>query len=824
MKPHLSALCQMILVIFLAFFFVVLIQPAPSTAADPPTVYLEAYRAKALESCTDVAYVPPWCRQDFKVKIWLAGDPPVTSGYQTDRDIAAWAPFTVIHTLDSPTLPRFINATVELWDDDDADDDDQFDIYQDSGRALNLVFDTCTFRVNGGGLSVHSLGISEYPAGHESDPAQITLAFHMGDYRPLSPNDIAIADATPVQVVNKPDYIIADKPTSFRLQLTSSFPDTRKAKVTVKLSDGLTTVEEFREVWVPPDAGGVIVFFFDGVDGHQPPYYPRKPEGKEAVFTYDVNVIVEDEVDIPDPTWANCWSSNNSIAGATLPIVRTRAPLTVFARWNWLYFPGHHISEAELADYTAANAEFFKAIFPISEPDAHYTSTIFLTAYTALEPAGTISYMSRSAIISGIDRLVMTVPSDWFEKMDDASLLWVGNEYNSGMSLAEVADHAVLAESMNPEVAIHEIGHTYRLSQRACSPSDAGLWLLEYFGGMGCRDEYTHTAAEGRPYLAYGFDVLGNIYPNGWGTPSISRNLTGITNFMDTTPGTLYPIHHERWIDKFSYDYVANQMRLRSDPDILVLSGYIKIPGWPGPALGTPSGELLPIYKVSGYPTYDLPLYEQPAGEGLFTIRVSTGQGHREYRFTPTFGAEGDDFDEYGTGFGFFSFTVPWEPDITQIELLGPSEITPNAKLEAVLLASITPSKEAPSVTRLLAGRNAAPDMGGQGIPPHIGLGDQAYIKWSVSDNDTSSDQLRAALMLLPPTSQNPNEYTGPTPMAVDIEGNFLVIDYDQLKDRPGKYGGRVVVTDGFNTFSFDTSELFYIDPYHGTYIPFISK
>lgn len=795
--------------------FLVLCNQAVSGTADR-TVVLQVISARAMESCTDVAYVPPWCREDFKAKVWIEDIGPFISGFIADRDDAVWSPpYTTTYTIADPdNLPRFVDMQVELWD-DDIDYDDQFDIYNETGRVLDLTFETCTFHVYGGGLPHQSPGENEYPRGLESDPASIRLNITTGDQRPFSPKDIAIADASPVQVVFKPRYIIADKGTSFRLHLTSSFEETHKAVVKVTMTDDITSVTEERTVDVPPD--GLWMIFFDGIDGHQPPYFPTKVEGKDGTLTYNVEVTVPDEVDDSASMWAECWINNNYVHDAAIPIVRTRVPLTVYARWNWFVDWGHVISVEKLMDFTDQNTAFFKSIFPVAEPNVRYMPAVLYSNYTVIEPAVSIAVMSRSAYVSGIDRLVMTVTNDWFERMSDAYMLWVGGAGNTGMSLAEVADHAVLAEYGYSEVAVHEIGHTYRLSQRGCSPEDDGMAFVEYMTGLGCRDEYNHTAAEGNPYQDDGFDVLGLVYPNGFGVTSLSRLLTQITNFMNTTPATLdgsWP--HDRWMDTFSYNYVTEQMRIGLDPELLVVSGLVKVEGWPQPA-GSVSGALDPIYKTTGVPSLPTPDYGGRSGEGMFAVRVTSKMGTRDYRFTPTFADEGSDFG----GYGLFAFTIPWEDGIKTVELMGPSEFSDDPKVYDVMLDTITRSSSAPTVVRLLAGANAPPDMVGQGEPPKIYPGDTVYIRWLASDLDLGAE-LRAAVLLQAPPNTDPLAYNGWIPMAVDVEGDTLTFNAAQLAGLRGMYGGKLMVTDGINTVEFENSDLFYLEA--AAYLPVVMR
>lgn len=105
------------------------------------------------------------------------------------------------------------------------------------------------------------------------------------------------------------------------------------------------------------------------------------------------------------------------------------------------------------------------------------------------------------------------------------------------MSLAEWARHAVIAEQGFSEVVAHELGHTFQLSQCTCSTGGAGETIFL----AGCRDEYNHSATDGRPYLGSGYDVLGQVYPTGsGGSDGVNRSMLEVPKLFMVEASKLY--------------------------------------------------------------------------------------------------------------------------------------------------------------------------------------------------------------------------------------------------------------------------------------------
>lgn len=171
------------------------------------------------------------------------------------------------------------------------------------------------------------------PAGNESDPARVQANIGTSDGRSLLPNNLAIADAGSVQAVYHPRYIIDNKPTAFKLDLTSTHTTPVNATVTVQMSDGITTVSDSKPVVVPPE--GLRVFLFDG-SGTAAPFRPRKqPNLPRLQYSVAVDAPAdsnERRQDRPIPELrAGC--SDNALSGSA-PMITTNSPRTLYLPWD----------------------------------------------------------------------------------------------------------------------------------------------------------------------------------------------------------------------------------------------------------------------------------------------------------------------------------------------------------------------------------------------------------------------------------------------------------------------------------------------------------
>jgi hypothetical protein len=794
--------------------------PQPAHAAWG-TVILEVFQAEALSHHDDTIW-PPTSPQDFypilKMRVFRrSGLSPVDAGPLTgseiaQRDWAAWDPTVQLVTTNeiSDMGSPSVSGNIELWDADDIDSDDMFDVNPNGGiRDLRLLFNVCSMRYRIEGSSVEFIGRSWMPFGlGESDPARVQVAMRTGDGRSFLANNVTISDVSPVQTVYHPRYIIDNKPTALMVNLASSHSSSVYGDVTVTLSDGVNSVSEVRTVEIPPS--GVRTTFFNGLGG-QDPFRPKKqPNFQRLSYTVTLNVSADSNTPDLSSPFPNCIpSGDNTFIGST-PMITTRSPGTLYVPWDWgstlipgdSYTPNPPTIEQVRTTFTS-NERLRRAIFPIDDTVSAVFPGVATSPRSLLEPATTILGWNIAAHAAGIDRLMLVPRRNWFA--ENADRLDFGDT-SIGMSLGEFAPHAVLAEQGWAEVGVHEQGHTYVLSQRRCSTGG----LAETLFLLGCRDEYKHSAADGRPYMGSGYDVRGEVYPNGAGVAARNREVIDVTNFMDDT-SSLDGDPYGRWIDNMSYDWLSEQLRLVEDPDLVSVSGYVRIPGGLGAGGSTLlNGMLYPSFRYAGLPDVEEAKLAdaQGSGVGQFAIRLVTNQGNRIYRFTPAFQGEGEDLQ----GYGFFGFAIPWDPNTTRIELIGPTsraDISPQ-RTATTIYAKLAVSSNAPKVSIIRAGLNAPPDMGAPSYTPPIATSsDTIILKWNQQDLDTAEGSLRAMVYLIPPGSATNLIAVAPAiPIAINVSNGQVQIPAAHLANLPGEYGVRVLVSDGVQTAMYEASQV----------------
>src|SRR3954471_13552947 len=123
----------------------------PIARAASGTVILEISQAEAINKNSDVFPPAFWAvQQDFYPKLTAGGGAVVTGPEIGQRDWAIWGPAVTtsqnLADLNELNYSSIVSGTVELWDADDIDSDDQFDINADlvtPNRALRLLLDVC---------------------------------------------------------------------------------------------------------------------------------------------------------------------------------------------------------------------------------------------------------------------------------------------------------------------------------------------------------------------------------------------------------------------------------------------------------------------------------------------------------------------------------------------------------------------------------------------------------------------------------------------------------------------------------------------------------
>lgn len=743
---------------------------------------------------------------DLYLKVRVNNGPLVVSRIIDGRDHASWSPpFSV--TNDVLRSQRIYPVRVVLTEYDSTSPDNTFDINPGPQKIVDLEFDACTMTWRRVGIAeVFGPGPDQMP--HEEDlhfledePGKIVMNITTGDGRPFAPDDVLIANASPVQAAFDPNVVVADKATAFVVDLVSSWSVPRSAQVTVTMSDGATTNTDFKTVSVPTN--GLRVFFFDGT-GTNTPFTPTIV-GTNRFLTYSVQMTVPGE-GAGAPPWFNCLGENNSVFGRTIKIVPTRNPAVIYRRWDFDDNSNPPTVEEAQATFDA-NEPFRQAIFPIPVANGTLVMDPLFTEFglltpgilpddAELEPAQTIALQGLGAEAAGIERLVLMARTNWFS--ENSSRLTFGDDA-IGMSLAEAAPRAVIAEAGTSQTCVHEIGHTFWQSQHSCSTGGAAEEILN----AGCRDEYTHAASDGSPYPANGFDVVGAVYSTTFGGTPGTREVRTI-NFMDTTgaPNGNY----DRWIDTFSFnDLAEKRMRIGQDPQLITLSGVIWAKNGLSNANPNFTGFLLNSYECEGVPDFEPAPLGVRTGGGFFAIKIGTPQGERIYRFNPQF------FSKPGKGdIACFSFTVVAEPTGTNITLVGPSDIHNENKNTDVPLLMRKRSNAAPKINTVRAGLDVAPQTAGpQPDPPAIPPGHEVVMAWSVTDSD--NDPLRAIVLLRGP--QTNNGYGGWLPYAIEVSGNQFRIPRKMMPSALGYYDARLLVSDGVNSAMYEQTKILVVVP-----------
>jgi hypothetical protein len=771
--------------------------PARPSADRTVGLWVDQARATYPHDTDDLAGFYP--QQDFVVEGRVHTGSAHSVGPVEDRDWATFEPNLVI--TETVPITRYIKVVTSLWD-DDGGTNETFDINPLSPyTSLDLRFDTCTFHLKYPDLSdvTSEIGLHLIPQGHDGDDTgQVSLLVQTDGGMPFTKNDVAIVDISPVQAVFKPDELVANKATALRIDIASTWSETKWITITGSLSDGNTSVKQTESITIPANTRRPL-YLFDNSDPHSLPYYPHKGGGNHLHYEALMQIAGGEVPVDPDPIWADCWDANNESRGQ-LPIVETHAPITVYAPFDLL--PSvNYPSLTQMREFASNSDRYIQAVFPIDHTTS-VVSPIPILWPPALdlvfrwgEPLVSIVAMSLVFSLTPVDRWVLVTRPDWWKETLASGLIFVGSESTIGMSAGEFGPYAVIAVSGHMDVGAHELGHTYLLSQRKCD-SD--------FLGVGCRDEYNHPTPP-RPYMAFGLDVLQTVFPSGLHprTPGTREIFT--ENFMGN--GYPSPTTTDKWIDRTSFNWLMHHMTDKADPTILTLSGYVHFEG----DLSNPSGltgELMPSFQSEGTPLFDGKLGEVEGG-GVFAVRLTTPSGDYLYRFTPLFSAEGSST----SGVGGFSFSVPWDPSITGIELYGPTNIVDPGSSEDNLLDAIDRSDNAPTIDSI-----QAKIVGEKPLPtPHLGPGQTLNITWVASDLD--STELTSVLLL--DLGKVNGGFSGFIPVAMTTE-NSLEIPYSQLMQGSGVYSARLFVSDGVNSTYMDVSELFAVDS--GLYLPLVAK
>lgn len=831
--------------------------------ADDGTLKVLIHEANVLKKNNDAAFSE---QQDLYVYSSIDYFPILIHAAKiSNRDHASWNPPGYDEKLVPGKNQRYFDLYFELWDDDfqclGCGDDDDFDISRQNGPPPPLInnhlvpgaylsiptggfphvnYDVCTGRmevkapISGPWIPIGAnkveLNGENTSSGTFNNWAKLRIEVQREPSNWL-PEDVAIDSAEIVQSVYGAAKAVHDKETSLIVRISSTYPFSISAPIIGQLTDGITTAVDTRTILInggtPAQPGQTLVALFDGSTA--PPYRPQKSfvagTGKVSGWAQ----IDYQETISPNapPQLMDCANENNIAVATDLPLMHSSDLLTLYQMFDYeedLSF----ITSQQHTDMFNREEQLRIASWPLAALNSSPTYNQSWWnhgsgSFCPFEPFCALLYANKTAALAGIDRWVLAVRNGWFGQ--NAFRHQFIAQGSIGYSLGTFAPHAVLAEDGFFGVAVHELGHTYALSQRQCS--NGGILNL-------CFDEYTHPFSDGRPYEALGYDVRAGafpsqaIYPNGYHAtqmdwpgivcPSAAPQGRDIcaANIMDSSPSAGY----RTWLDAFSFHYLLEDALPHSDPPVVHVAGFVRLPAGIGDPTMPPllEGTLIPFsYQFMGVEDFReaplSPMGEDFSGVGPFRIRLVTPSGVRDYRFDPRM------LDDPGRSdlVAPFGVNVPWDPTTMEIHLIGPVDLREERCRAAfcpgneMILAGLAVTPMPPRASDLRAGRDAAapPPMPGMPPPaPTIGPGHSAVVSWEASDVD--SPELRSTLILV--GSDAAGGGAGPiVPIALDIQGNSFTIPHDRMAGTPGSYAGRLFVSDGVNTSELYQGPLFTI-------------
>ncbi len=546
----------------------------PAALAGDGTVTVRALEAHIAKEGNDDVFGPQqdfYVCSDFEQQGMLVTNPEIGN-----HDHASWPnPIPRVKVVPGKNQ-RFFEIYFELWDDDDTTAHEGFDINPQNGpvvpgppninpctyqNSINGVFphiryDVCTGElevsgVNGslpiriGNGKAQLNGINTLPGGFDNS-ARLLFEVTREPSNWL-PDDVAITSVEIVQSVKGAVEAVADKPTSLLVTISNTHPFDISAPVTGTLTDGITTVADSKTVFIergtPEQPSETLVALFDGANA--PPFRPQKLAafGNGRVSGSAQVVYQESLSPHAPPQLMDCANINNIGEATELPLKKTTDRYTLFIRYDYEE-DKNVITFPQLQTMQSREDALRLASWPLAALDSHISPTMLFhdhgSWFPFFEPFTSVLGLSIGAQLGGIDRMVLSVRKDWFaENLFRHQFIASGT---IGYSLGWFAPHAVLAEDGYFGVAVHELGHTYDLSQHACNT-----------GGY---DEYAMTAQCGAPFTGQGFDPAGTLFPTGYFSSRAGLRCPArepipgevcAPNIMDANS----PVRYDNWIDPF---------------------------------------------------------------------------------------------------------------------------------------------------------------------------------------------------------------------------------------------------------------------------------
>ncbi len=462
---------------------------------------------------------------------------------------------------------RVVPIRIRLSDRDLPDESDWIDLDpaggceqdihgDDPDCSLELWFDTCCYSFTGDGTANCPDGICAGGAdghwlgpGDHNEHASIRVAVRMGDRRPVcNEGDVYVESAEFVQVVDQPGFAVSGRGSILRVTFGSTFEGSVNTTVVGNIGDE-----------IGPDATEVLAVTLDHCEVRTENFFVSDPVVVEISRAHYGGKIDPDGI-LPytDP----CARVNDGSDDANNIDIRPARDLSV------LYQRFHYLTDCVLAAdcdsfsllsaadaaTEAADADIrIRGFFPAPQLDTIVDPVpLWLPAPDiVLGPRSEIQVLSEAAALLGLDRVVGLVPFNWVDAHGYVTVP-VGT---IGVSNGKIGPHFVFSESnsgLYGFTPVHELGHTFGLSDEPCSVDDFEIWSLYL-----CEDEYNAEVFRNRPeggFQGKGFDVPRGIEAAG-------------TCFMDSDS--------DAWISNNDFESLVRKMAPGHDPRVLVVTGYV---------------------------------------------------------------------------------------------------------------------------------------------------------------------------------------------------------------------------------------------------------
>ena len=429
----------------------------------------------------------------------------------------------------------------------------------DPDCTLELFFNTCCYSFTGdgaggafgcpggacaGGADGHWLG-----PGDAGQHAAIQVAVRTGDRRTICTEaDVFVESAEFVQVVDQPGFAVGGRGSILRVTFGSTFPGSIDTSVLATIGDQ-----------AGPDATELRDVTLDHCDVRTENFFVPAPVVVEVTRAhYGAQIDPDGLAPWTDP----CVRLNDGNGMMyNIPIRPARDLSVLYQRIHYLTDcplvadcgPTALLQAADAATEAGDANVRMRGFFPAPElfPSIDPLPLPLPAPDIILGPRTEIQVLSEVAALLGLDRVVGLVPFNWV----DAHAYIPIPLGTVGVSNGKIGPHFVIAERIPGELGftpVHELGHTFGLSDEPCSVTDAEIWSLYL-----CEDEYNGEVFPGRPgggFQGRGFDVPSAVEAAG-------------TCFMDNDT--------DAWITNNDFESFVRKMEPGRDPRVLVVTGNV---------------------------------------------------------------------------------------------------------------------------------------------------------------------------------------------------------------------------------------------------------